>query len=808
MPEIKVCGKCGSKNPVANNFCENCGAKLPPPQADKTVKTPSPAKGVKLPNGPSVAKSDKPEKIQETSQEERSSSPSSFSFSWLPVIYAVLLLITVFTRFHHLGAKPHHHDESMHAFYSYQLFKEGDYKYDPMMHGPFQFHGNALMYYLFGVSNATSRYLAAFFGILTVVCAMFLGPFFGRVGALLATTLIVFSPSFMYFDRFTREDAYICGATFLMVVFLFRYLKSRKPLDLWISSLGFVIAFSTKESIFLTVAVIGTYLFIRLLPWFDVAVAAGLTAVGVLTQLAFSKQIVLFLLFAGCAFAYTLFQLVMRWIQNLKQEPENDLWDLIVRLGFQKIQWEILALAGWWVVTLLAMESPFGLNVPDAFSVLLLVAYIVLLGRFFWLWLNNTAPALTGSLSIFGIVFTLLFTTFFTVGSNQSDFSQRVHDLVYALYNGAFGGLKYWWGQHDVHRGDEPWYYYVVQLPANEMVSFLFSIVAMVYYGLVKRRNLPLFLAYWYVGSLALFSWAGEKMPWLIIHPLLPSLLLTAYFIGDVWDSKPIHEMGRLGRIAALLLFGLLAGYSLHSAVLLNFYHEANPVEPLVYVQTGTDVKEVERIIREISYGETGGPDETAPQGRRDNEPGADKDPARNQREGISMTIEDKCSWPFAWYLRDFPRRAHPPNITVADNPIILTGTEADNQSYPVLSKAGYVNRKYMLRVWWAPSWFKKGFPGAPMNAGLFFDWLFGNFIPIPFKPPRPDMVDWNDLKKWLLYREVWSDLGSYNMRMWIRPDIAQKYGFTETDRLDVPADYPKPEPVPAPTPVPKKRKG
>ena len=381
---------------------------------------------------------------------------------------------------------------------------------------------------------------------------------------------------------------------------------------------------------------------------------------------------------------------------------------------------------------------------------------------------------MTGSISIFGIIFTLLFTTIFTVGAAQGDFLGRIHALLNAVYNGAFGGLEYWWGQHDVHRGDEQLYYYLVQLPANELVSFLFSAVAMVYYGIFKRKNLPIFLGYWYVGSLALFSWAGEKMPWLILHPLLPSLLLTAYFMGQILDSRPVKQLWKSARIAAMVLFGLLLSYSLHSAVLLSFYHEANPVEPLVYVQSGPDVQEVERIVRQISYGETGGTD-------------------------MALTIEDKCSWPFAWMLRDFSRRNHPATITAADNPIIMTGTESDAQAYPILSQAGYVNRKYKLRVWWVPSWFKKGFPGAEMNMGLFREWLFSNFIPV--STPRPDMVDWNDLKKWVLYREVWSDLGSYNMRLWVKPDLAQKYGFTENTRSDVPADYPLASATPVTTP-------
>lgn len=782
MSDIKTCGKCGFKNPASNNFCEQCGSKLlAAGQQEKASNKPTlPQKTMK-----STPEPDTKDARGKTSFEIPSPSPSSkgnYSISWMQIAYAILLLITVYTRFDHLGNKPHHHDESMHAFYSYQLYKDGDYEYNPMMHGPFQFHGNAFMYYLFGVSNATSRYLAATFGVLTVVLAMLLAPYFGRWTAFLATAMIVFSPSFMYFDRFTREDAYIAGATFLMVVFLFRYYRSRQPADLWWAAIGFTVAFCTKESMFLTIAVIGTYLFMRLLPWIDVFIAGGLTVFGLLTQIIIPKgaeyRTLVFLVLVGCALGYTLYQLFVRWQENLKKgKAESTLWEIICGLGIEKISWSLLAWLGWWVgaLVILRVGPHFGFNFPLPFSFLWFLVYLGLIIWFSWLWLKNVVPALTGSIAISSIMFTLLFTTFFTVGSTQPDFWARIHGLFNGVFNGAFGGLEYWWGQHDVHRGDQPWYYYLIQLPANELLSFLFSFVAMVYYCIFKRRNTPIFLSYWYVGSIALFSWAGEKMPWLILHPLLPALLLAAYFMGQIMESKPVDQIWKSARIAAMILFGLLLSYSLHSAVLLSFYHESDPVEPLVYVQSGPDCQEVERIIREISYGETGGTD-------------------------MALTIEDKCSWPFAWQLRDFAKRNHPSSITVADNPIIMTATESDAQAYPILNQAGYLNRKYKLRIWWVPSWFKKGYPSTDINSSLFFSWLFSNFI--PFSPNRPDMVDWGDLKKWILYREVWSDLGSYNMRLWVKKDLADKYGFTETNRSDVPADYPKVEPTPIPTPM------
>ncbi|MGH7739207.1 MAG: flippase activity-associated protein Agl23 [bacterium] len=770
MSEIKICQKCNAKNPSSNSFCEQCGAKLPEVGFEKNPKTSNAAAKPAKVAPPSEAKD---KKILASPPVEVSSAPSSTStlkVSWLQLAYIVLLLLTVFTRFDHLGNKPEHHDESMHAFYSFQLYQDGDYEYNPMMHGPFQFHGNALMYYLFGVSDATSRYLAASFGILTVVLAMMMGPFIGRTAAFLATLLIVASPSFMYFDRFCRCDAYVAGATFAMILFLFRYLKSRQPLDLWIAALGFTISFCTKESTFLTMAVMGTYLFIRLLPWFDVMVGILITAIGMLTQLIIPAgspaALPTLLLFLGVALAYALYKLYVEWKINLEKGPKSPIWDALMNLGFERIKFELIGFVAWWLLVLavLNIQALQSIGNFGPFTLLLFATYIAFILRFGWLWVKNVAPALTGSLTISLTIFTLLFTTFFTVGADDADFAARMHHLVFDIYNGAFGGLIYWHGQQGVHRGDEPWYYYLIQLPANEMVSFFFSAVAIFYYGLFKRRNMPLFLAYWYVGSLALFSWAGEKMPWLIVHPLLPSLLLTAYLIGDLWETQALKQAWRGARAAAFVIFAVLLTYSIHSAVLLNFFHESDPVESLVYVQSGPDCKKVVDWIAKISYGETGGKD-------------------------IGLTIEDKCSWPFAWYLRDYHKRGHPPTITSADNPIILTATESDAQAYPILSKAGYVNRKYKLRLWWVPSWFKKGYPSSDMNSDLFFDWLFRNFIPI--EPERTDMVDWNDLKNWILYRQVWSDMGSYNMRMWVRPDLAQKYGFTATSRTDISTDYP-----------------
>jgi uncharacterized membrane protein len=55
------------------------------------------------------------------------------------------------------------------------------------------------------------------------------------------------------------------------------------------------------------------------------------------------------------------------------------------------------------------------------------------------------------------------------------------------------------------------------------------------------------------VATLALYSWAGEKMPWLTIHVALPIVLLGAWALGRVFTGRAafLHVGALLGTIMA-----------------------------------------------------------------------------------------------------------------------------------------------------------------------------------------------------------------------------------------------------------------
>ncbi len=86
------------------------------------------------------------------------------SHRWELALYGVLLLIAGAMRFWDLGSRAMHHDESLHAVYSWYLYTGRGYEHFPMMHGPFQFHANAFIFFLFGDSDYTARLIYSLYG--------------------------------------------------------------------------------------------------------------------------------------------------------------------------------------------------------------------------------------------------------------------------------------------------------------------------------------------------------------------------------------------------------------------------------------------------------------------------------------------------------------------------------------------------------------------------------------------------------------------------------------------------------------------
>ena len=144
---------------------------------------------------------------------------------------------------------------------------------------------------------------------------------------------------------------------------------------------------------------------------------------------------------------------------------------------------------------------------------------------------------------VFYLVWTALYTTMFT------NFA--------GVFTGFWQGMGYWIAQQDVARGNQPWYYYFVGLSVYELLPLVFGIAGIVYF-FRRQEVLGLVLALWAVLSLAAYTVATEKMPWLLVNIATPFILLAATYLGGVTervDWRGIVERG--GGLMAAALLGL-----------------------------------------------------------------------------------------------------------------------------------------------------------------------------------------------------------------------------------------------------------
>jgi uncharacterized protein (TIGR03663 family) len=173
--------------------------------------------------------------------------------------YAVLVAGALAVRLVGLDDRPFHHDESQDAYFSWLLFTQGEYEYQPILHGPLRFYLTSAAYLLFGDTDFTARLAPALMGTLMVPLPYLLRAQLGRVAAFAAATALAFGPSFLYYSRFAREDIYIACITLALLAVTFRFLD--KPRRHQPSLIGALLAmsFATKESTFITVFVAGTF---------------------------------------------------------------------------------------------------------------------------------------------------------------------------------------------------------------------------------------------------------------------------------------------------------------------------------------------------------------------------------------------------------------------------------------------------------------------------------------------------------------------------------------------------------------------
>ena len=197
------------------------------------------------------------------------------------------------------------------------------------------------------------------------------------------------------------------------------------------------------------------------------------------------------------------------------------------------------------VAAVVGMVLPSGISVDasaNALPVNYLVAGILLFGGLsvsVYCGLRLLGGVWLYCAAVFYLIWVTLYTTYFT--------------NLAGIFSGSWLGMGYWVAQQDVARGNQPWYYYFVGLGVYELLPVVFGLAATVYF-LRKGDVLGIVLALWTGLTLAAYTVASEKMPWLLVNVTLPFIFLAGKFLGELADWVAWRNVLDRGRAALPVL--------------------------------------------------------------------------------------------------------------------------------------------------------------------------------------------------------------------------------------------------------------
>ncbi|MEQ8516369.1 MAG: TIGR03663 family protein, partial [Chromatocurvus sp.] len=185
----------------------------------------------------------------------KTASASRHERYWLLLFVALAAAL----RLTQLGERPFHHDESIHAWFAYQIFQGQAYRFDPMFHGPWLYWSNALVYVLLGASDFTARLLPALASTAMLLPLWMLRRELGVIGWKVTAAFVILSPTLVYYGRFLGHDSYCALFTLLWVALAFAW--HRWPLPRHALAFGVVtgLFFATKAVAFIHIGLFAIF---------------------------------------------------------------------------------------------------------------------------------------------------------------------------------------------------------------------------------------------------------------------------------------------------------------------------------------------------------------------------------------------------------------------------------------------------------------------------------------------------------------------------------------------------------------------
>jgi len=324
-------------------------------------------------------------------------------------LYATLAVFAFAFRFFLLGNAPLNSDEARQALAALDFVRRSP---DAFTGSPLLFTGNVILFALFGATDTAARIFPALFGTVLVLLPALMRHHLGRAGALIASTLFVFSPSLILFSRQLDGAVVAMACALAALAFAWRYLADHKPRDLYIAAVALALALLAAREV---------WTFILALVFFWLAVRLRREEMPTLRVDVPRGALVFVLVFAGISTAFLLhrdgigaaFDLFGAWLEGLR--PGGSLFaplpllvvyepivlffgvigliDLVFALRDANWHATPLAAVACWAVAAIVLDSIGGADRNPVYVVGIVVPLTLVAGWYIGAWLTGLVEA-------------------------------------------------------------------------------------------------------------------------------------------------------------------------------------------------------------------------------------------------------------------------------------------------------------------------------------------------------------------------------------------------------------------------------
>ena len=217
----------------------------------------------------------------------------------------------------------------------------------------------------------------------------------------------------------------------------------------------------------------------------------------------------------------------------------------------------------------------------------------------------GTAPDVLIATASFVLVFVAMYSFFFY------DVTQAAHAVPRAF--------EHWIHMHEIRRIGGPWYYYLPILILYEYPILILGLLGGVL-AVHRRDGVWIWVLLWALFTLAFYSDMQEKVPWLVVHILLPLALLAGYFLAHL-----VEETGAKSRWTVLLVLAILLVPYAASSIATNYTH-VNAQKMISYIQPPDSLAAVMDRVQNMH--------------------------AQHPATTIIVCARQNDYWPIPWYVR------------------------------------------------------------------------------------------------------------------------------------------------------------